>query len=446
MTTKFGLHRAWFLLIGVLVILVVLCMYFSFGSKQTIKLQPLGLYSGSVVPTPQALGNPALGAKAMADGSSREAATRTGQVATPEQKLPTGEQMNDDTLPNRTNYEEPLQFDAEFYACLQDAAVFVKLIAKHQPAPERLLVGLKANYPGLSQYLIVYNEYLRTGKKPTFSNREKALYYDYLFGDEKAIAYTMEVMRHRLVIERLDGYYNYCGNNTKYSAAEVAKMALCPMCGCQFKKKNGIPYCAKCDIGLDEKGGGGEWAWCSRIAEGGENVGRQPNATYLRLACYGIKPGNSVAILGAGFGNIIPTLAKLVGREGQLFVVDYNCYRLDFVRKLINAEGYTNVHSVDGHQYADTMKEANLDAVVAIGEDAPLHGAFLKEIMDSIKPGGQLLFAEAIDFTLNHGYFTNFSPDFVKKHYADSGLELVTSIEPGPECKPGAYAIMFRKP
>ena len=163
-----------------------------------------------------------------------------------------------------------------------------------------------------------------------------------------------------------------------------------------------------------------------------------------------LKPGMSVADVGAGNGELTVALASEVAASGRVYATDIDAESLERVRAAVGAAGLANVTLV--HSRADhTRLPANCcDAIVlrrvyhhltdAAAIDASLLGA--------LRPGGVLA---VIDFPplasgvwpLNHGV----DAARVTEEVVASGFQLVQVIEAWPGRGPlASYCALFRKP
>lgn len=110
-----------------------------------------------------------------------------------------------------------------------------------------------------------------------------------------------------------------------------------------------------------------------------------------------LKPGMSVADVGAGFGAWTIQFAKVVGPSGRVFSNDIGAAQLDALRDYVKREGLTNVTVVEGAVNSTNLPAGCCDAILI--RDAYHHftapDAIVKSVAAALKPGGRLA---VIDF------------------------------------------------
>lgn len=115
------------------------------------------------------------------------------------------------------------------------------------------------------------------------------------------------------------------------------------------------------------------------------------------LAFFGVKPGDRVAELNAGWGYMVGLLAEIVGPSGKVYSHSTEASNKRWngnpVEKRIAKTGLTNVDLVLGTMDAPNLP-SGLDAVFMVmnyhdavwsGADRP---AMVKAVFDALKPGG----------------------------------------------------------
>lgn len=163
-----------------------------------------------------------------------------------------------------------------------------------------------------------------------------------------------------------------------------------------------------------------------------------------------LKPGMSVADVGAGNGELTVALAAEIASSGRVYSTDVDPESLERVRAAVGAAGLANVTLV--HSLADdTRLPANCcDAIVLrrvyhhLTDAAAIDASLLR----ALRPGGLLA---VIDFPpllsgvwpLNHGV----DAALVTEEVVGSGFQLVHVIEEWPGRGPlPSYCALFRKP
>jgi ubiquinone/menaquinone biosynthesis C-methylase UbiE len=110
-----------------------------------------------------------------------------------------------------------------------------------------------------------------------------------------------------------------------------------------------------------------------------------------------LKPGMTVADVGAGFGAWTVTFGKWTGPSGRVFATDIGEKQLAFLREYTKKEGLTNVTVLAGAPNSTNLPANCCDAILI--RDAYHHLTqpqdILKSMASALKPGGRLA---VIDF------------------------------------------------
>jgi ubiquinone/menaquinone biosynthesis C-methylase UbiE len=110
-----------------------------------------------------------------------------------------------------------------------------------------------------------------------------------------------------------------------------------------------------------------------------------------------LKPGMTVADVGAGFGAWTVRFSKVVGPSGRVYATDIGAAQLAALRDAVQREGLTNVTVLEGAVATTNLPALCCDAILI--RDAYHHltqpDAIVKSLAASLKPGGRLA---VIDF------------------------------------------------
>jgi predicted methyltransferase len=110
-----------------------------------------------------------------------------------------------------------------------------------------------------------------------------------------------------------------------------------------------------------------------------------------------LKPGMTVADVGAGFGAWTVTFGKWTGPAGRVYATDIGEKQLAFLREYTKKEGLTNVTVLAGSPNSTNLPASCCDAILI--RDAYHHLTqpqdILKSMASALKPGGRLA---VIDF------------------------------------------------
>ena len=105
-----------------------------------------------------------------------------------------------------------------------------------------------------------------------------------------------------------------------------------------------------------------------------------------------LKPGMTIADVGAGFGAWTVAFGKYVGPSGRVFATDIGEKQLAFLREYAKKEGLDNVTVVASAERSTNLPVNCCDAILI--RDAFHHFTeptdFLRSVAASLKPGGRL--------------------------------------------------------
>ena len=104
-----------------------------------------------------------------------------------------------------------------------------------------------------------------------------------------------------------------------------------------------------------------------------------------------LKPGMTVADVGAGFGATTVVLGKWIG-DGHVFATDIGQRQLEVIRDYVAKEGLKNVTVLEGAAAATNLPAACCDAIFMrdVYHHVTAAEAFNKSVLASLKPGGRL--------------------------------------------------------
>jgi ubiquinone/menaquinone biosynthesis C-methylase UbiE len=168
-----------------------------------------------------------------------------------------------------------------------------------------------------------------------------------------------------------------------------------------------------------------------------------------------LKPGMTVADVGAGFGAWTTQFAKAVGPSGRVYATDLGAAQLTALRTAANQE--KNVTVIEGAVQATNLPALCCDAILI--RDAYHHltepAAIVKSLAAALKPGGRLA---VIDFPpransavpsgvpqdrLGHGVPT----EVVEREVGAMLTHVRTIAKWAPDSEPASlYLVLFRKP
>ncbi len=167
------------------------------------------------------------------------------------------------------------------------------------------------------------------------------------------------------------------------------------------------------------------------------------------VAACGIRPGQTVADIGAGTGLFTRLFSDAVGQDGQVIAVDIAQKFLDHIRTTSREAGRNNVETLLCKMDSTELPAASID--LAFICDTYHHFEFpqktLASLHQALRPGGRVIL---IDFRRIEGT----SSDFVLKHVR-AGQEVFESeiaaagfqkIHEEPKLLQENYFVVFQKP
>jgi ubiquinone/menaquinone biosynthesis C-methylase UbiE len=165
-----------------------------------------------------------------------------------------------------------------------------------------------------------------------------------------------------------------------------------------------------------------------------------------RVAIVGLmelKPGMTVADIGAGSGFLARVMADQVGPTGKAIATELDRRMVDYMNARAQAEGLRNFSAIQGQPTSTGLAALSVDAVALVNVlsyfDRPRE--MLQSIAASLKPGGLMLVVD-LPREGQGTSETGIDADEVITLATTAGFERVN--ENG--IVPGHYAIRFRKP
>jgi cyclopropane fatty-acyl-phospholipid synthase-like methyltransferase len=170
-----------------------------------------------------------------------------------------------------------------------------------------------------------------------------------------------------------------------------------------------------------------------------------------------LKPGMTIADVGAGFGAWTIRFSRSVGPTGRVFSTDIGEAQLNSLRETVKREGLSNVTVVAGAVASTNLPAACCDAILV--RDAYHHFTqpqdMIKSLTASLKPGGRLAI---IDFPPRpnsevpagvpadrggHGV----PPEIIQREVGAAVTHVRTIADWAPGSQPASlYLVLFRKP
>ncbi len=110
------------------------------------------------------------------------------------------------------------------------------------------------------------------------------------------------------------------------------------------------------------------------------------------IRAMGLKPGMSVADLGAGSGYHTVRLARALGPESRIYAEDVMPDYLTGLQRRVKAEGLSNVTVLRGEPHDPRLPANSVDAAILVHmyHEIAQPFAFLFNLVPALKPGGRV--------------------------------------------------------
>ena len=114
------------------------------------------------------------------------------------------------------------------------------------------------------------------------------------------------------------------------------------------------------------------------------------------IAALDLRPGQTVADLGAGTGYFSRRMARKVGQSGAVYAVDIQPQMLELLEEDMEARGLKNVRPLLGSETDPHLPSSSLDLVLMVDVYHEFSHPFemLQALTRALKPGGRLVFVE----------------------------------------------------
>jgi ubiquinone/menaquinone biosynthesis C-methylase UbiE len=164
------------------------------------------------------------------------------------------------------------------------------------------------------------------------------------------------------------------------------------------------------------------------------------------LAALELKPGMTVADIGAGTGYYAWRMAERVGANGTVYAVDIQPEMVKLLERQMSRRGAANVKAVLGGVDDPRLPPASIDLALMVDVYHELEYPYemLAAIVRALKPGARLVFVEfrAGDASVPIKPLHTMTEAQVRKEAAVHALEWVKTVRD----LPWQNAIVFRKP
>ena len=155
----------------------------------------------------------------------------------------------------------------------------------------------------------------------------------------------------------------------------------------------------------------------------------------------GIRPGMTVADIGAGSGYYVVRLSSIVGPKGRVFAEDIMPDYLQGLRQRVRDLGLRNVTVTQGEPHDPRLPAGSLDAAILVHmyHEITQPYALLYNLVPAFKPGARVAIIDAFRQTAEHGT----PPDLLRCELAAVGYRQISF---DPLKASGAYLAIFAPP
>jgi predicted methyltransferase len=116
----------------------------------------------------------------------------------------------------------------------------------------------------------------------------------------------------------------------------------------------------------------------------------------LLVAALDVKPGQTIADLGAGSGYYTFRIAPLVQPHGKVLAIDVEPLMLDAIRERIRRDGVTNVEAIRSARTDPNLPARSVDLLFMVDVYHELEFPYetLEKVRGALKPGGRVAVIE----------------------------------------------------
>jgi predicted methyltransferase len=159
-----------------------------------------------------------------------------------------------------------------------------------------------------------------------------------------------------------------------------------------------------------------------------EKPGRDERLQIQRVMdLLGIKPGSSVADIGAGSGWFSMRAAARVGASGVVYAEDINPDAVKYIENRIHKEKLSNVKPVLGSPDDPKLPSDSIDAVLLLKvyHEVAHPLVLMANLKSSLRSGAKVGIIDRNGNSIDHGL----NSDVVKREMAEAGFELLSSYD-----------------
>jgi SAM-dependent methyltransferase len=158
-----------------------------------------------------------------------------------------------------------------------------------------------------------------------------------------------------------------------------------------------------------------------------------------------VRPGATVADIGAGDGTMAVEMARRVGRDGVVYATELSAEQRAVITRRVGQANLPQVRVLESATDATHLPDACCDGIYlrAVTHHLTDRARFANEIQKAARPGGRVA---VIDFAPGslwfHGTDHGVTPEEVLRTFEGAGFALVERIE---DWGGGMFAMVFKK-
>lgn len=182
--------------------------------------------------------------------------------------------------------------------------------------------------------------------------------------------------------------------------------------------------------------------WVSRFDDKARDEWQMPAAV---IGAMGIKPGMTVADVGAGTGYFEPWLSRAVGAKGTVIALDIEPDMIRYLRERAAREQLSNVRADVVATDDPKLAKSSVDRILIVDtwHHVPERRTYAKKLYDGLRSGGELY---VVDFTLEAKNgppaHHRLAPERVVEELQAAGFSARAIQEPLPE----QYIVVGQRP
>lgn len=153
------------------------------------------------------------------------------------------------------------------------------------------------------------------------------------------------------------------------------------------------------------------------------------------IAALALKPGATVADIGAGTGYMVAPLSKAIGKEGTVIAIDASAEMIEYLQKRSAELGPAKIVPRKVAMDDPELQAASVDGVLTLDTWHHVKGreAYAKKVYEGLKPGGRFMVVDyEVDAEIGPPKEMRLTPGQVAKQLESAGFRVETVNESMP--------------